>query len=379
MTLILSNPDESEILTFVKNMKLEEIKEIHDYFRGINSCNQFSIYLKKLVENKKLTISKKEDNFSLSFTVDYMFQNQTIELILSPKEINPDELSTVLFKEVNLLKERIQSLKDENKELLNIINDLKNENKNLQEEIKNINEEIKDIKNMKEQIKETEKLIEPINNTLKEININRYTTFNEKSVIMKENEFEFLNNAIKFRINKEIKEIKKLYQATVHGDNAQNFHSKCDGIPNTLVIIKSAGNRRFGGFTTKQWQSSDSYNYECDKNSFLFSFGKQTNIYNYNGNENYGSYQNINYAICRYKNNGPVFGGFKPYGSEVDNNFEIFICSNCIKQDKSSYTYETKSNSSYDFGGKKNNALSEDGKKSCIYIQEYEVFQVIFA
>ena len=92
--------------------------------------------------------------------------------------------------------------------------------------------------------------------------------FNNKSAIIKENEFDFINLAIKSRINKDVKELKKLYQATIDGDEAINFHSKCDNIPNTLVIIKSAGNRRFGGFIS---QSCGSKVYWADDpNAFYF-------------------------------------------------------------------------------------------------------------
>ena len=91
---------------------------------------------------------------------------------------------------------------------------------------------------------------------------------------MKENEYNFINSVIKFRINKEIKEIKKLYQATVHNDSATSFHSKCDNINNTLIIIKSDGNRRLGGFTSKACSTS-SNEYICDNNAFLFSLDKK--------------------------------------------------------------------------------------------------------
>ena len=72
---------------------------------------------------------------------------------------------------------------------------------------------------------------------------------------MNENEFEMIYLAIKSRLNKEVKELKKLYQSTIDGDGGVNFHSRCDNIPNTLVLIKSAGNRRFGGFTSAKWES----------------------------------------------------------------------------------------------------------------------------
>ena len=168
---------------------------------------------------------------------------------------------------------------------------------------------------------------------------------------MKENEFDFIHLAIKSRLNKEIKEIKKLYQATIDGDGAINFHSKCDNIPNTLVIIKSAGNRRFGGFVTYAWSSNEK-KYVEDKNAFLFSLDKQK------------IYSNNSHAIYNCKDYGPTFGG----------GHSIYICSKCI-QEKNSYTYEG-NNNYYNFNGD-SNALSESNG-SGIYIAEYEVFQIIF-
>ena len=381
MTLVLSDPEEIGNLTFIKTMELKGIREINSYFNGINTCNQFCNYLKGLVENNKLSITKKEENLSLNFTVDYLFEKQSIELILLSQKKNNDELIKDLCCEINSLKEKIkilenkdnertESLKKENKELINIINGLKND-------ILNIKEGMKEIKDMKEQIKENKILIEPIDKTLKEININRYTKFNERSVIMKENDYNFITSVIKIRINKEIKGINKLYQATVHGDSAKNFHLKCDDIPNTLVVIQSAGVRRFGGFTSKEWKSPDQYSGESDKNAFLFSLDKQQ-IYDYNGKENYAYYdENRKYAIYRNKYTGPVFGGTQIYQGNFNYNFSIYIGSNCI-QSKSSYTNESDSDSNYDFKND-NNALSEDGKKGNIYISEYEVFQIVFA
>ena len=187
-------------------------------------------------------------------------------------------------------------------------------------------------------------------------NINRIKIGN-KSVIMKENEFDLIHLAIKSRLNKEVKELKKLYQATIDGDGAINFHSRCDNIPNTLVLIKSAGNRRFGGFTSVQWTSPTSAEFKDDPNAFLFSLDKQK-IY---------SYKNNKYAIYCYKDWGPVFGG----------GHDILINAHGI-QEKHLYTNESNSSCSYNYNGDKN-ALSEDGKASYIYAAEYEVFQVIFS
>ena len=113
---------------------------------------------------------------------------------------------------------------------------------------------------------------------------------------MKENELDFIENAIKSRINKEIKEIKKIYQATIDGGEPIDFHSKCDNIPYTLTLVKSLGNKRFGGFTSNSWDSITEY--KDDQNAFIFSLDKQE-IYPYIKNGN---------AIYCNKNNGPTFG-----------------------------------------------------------------------
>ena len=173
--------------------------------------------------------------------------------------------------------------KDQNLEMIEKeLKELKEENKELKKRIENLENEIKEIK----------KVLNP------EFNINRIKIGN-KSVIMKENEFDLIHLAIKSRLNKEVKELKKLYQATIDGDGAINFHSRCDNIPNTLVLIKSAGNRRFGGFTTAQWSSHASGEHKDDPNAFLFSLDKQK-IYSYKKNGK---------AIYNYKDWGPCFGG----------------------------------------------------------------------
>jgi len=172
---------------------------------------------------------------------------------------------------------------------------------------------------------------------------------------MNENEFKLINLGIKNRLNKKVKGLKKLYQALIDGDDIINFHSKCDNIPNTLVLIKSAENRRFGGFTSIPWTSSEKTEYKDDPNAFLFSLDKQR-IYSYNKNGK---------AICNNKCFGPYFGYH-----------DIRIFQHCI-ENKGLYTYESSSSyCSYNYNGD-NNALSESNT-NYIYAADYEVFQVIF-
>ena len=77
---------------------------------------------------------------------------------------------------------------------------------------------------------------------------------NDSSIIMNRyEEGSFIFNEIEKKMNKRIKMIKNLYQATIDGGDTINFHNKCDNIPYTLVLIKSEGNRRFGGFIPIPW------------------------------------------------------------------------------------------------------------------------------
>ncbi len=65
------------------------------------------------------------------------------------------------------------------------------------------------------------------------------------------------------------KQWKLQYRATRDGFTAQNFHTKCDTVANTLTIIESTNGNIFGGFTEKAW---DSYGqWYLDPKAFIFS------------------------------------------------------------------------------------------------------------
>ena len=62
----------------------------------------------------------------------------------------------------------------------------------------------------------------------------------------------------------------QLYKASCDGDNINAFHKKCDGIKNTLILIFTDDyKRKFGGFTSKEWDKSNKYKF--DDKAFLFS------------------------------------------------------------------------------------------------------------
>ena len=354
------------------NILKQEIKELKDLHN--NSEN------KKL--NDKEEKNKKEEEMNLI--------KQEIKEIKDSenKKINDEEeKNKKTQEEINLLKQEIKELKDlhnntENKK----INDEEEKNKKTEEEINLIKQEIKELKDsenkklndeeknkiIKELLEkskgvENQKLIEENNNiklkldeiskSLQHIRAITSVIYNKPVLMNNDKEFDLIITEIEKQVNKKVKGLEKIYQATIDGGDPSIFHSKCDNIPYTLTIICSEKKRRFGGFTTAVWDTSGSY--KDDKKSFLFSLDKKK-IYSFKSNGQ---------AIYCHKDFGPTFGS----------GYTIKIGGNAIKE-KKLYTYEFYPDGcSYNFNGD-TTALSESGKgnSSCIYSTEYEVFKVLF-
>ena len=88
-----------------------------------------------------------------------------------------------------------------------------------------------------------------------------------------------------------------LYKATIDSDKAEIFHKKCDFANSTLVLVKSKNGKRFGGYTTQDWNGNSVE--KKDENAFVFSLDKMA-IYDIIPGED---------AIGCYPNYGPVFLG----------------------------------------------------------------------
>lgn len=66
-----------------------------------------------------------------------------------------------------------------------------------------------------------------------------------------------------------------IYRASVDGFSAKSFHSKCDGVLGTFIIIKSSKDYILGGYTKGNWNGYNKYVFDPD--AFLFSI---INIHN---------------------------------------------------------------------------------------------------
>ena len=371
---------------FSRNLSLKNIQELHKSFYGLNSCQEFLEYIRELAVKEELIIKRNEDNLSINFKVLYLLKSSNIEIILSLEKREINDTIKDICNEINLMRNKVEKFekniekkidnenKEQNNKILEEIKNIKEENKNLVDEIKILKVEINGLKQIEDENKKTINELKTEKNIFKEenkylreeleklmqivspLNYKMRNIYN-RSILFDVSEFEMVKLEIEKKKGQSVKGLKKLYQATIDGGECSIFHKKCDNIPNTLTIIKSAGYRRFGGFTTAEWDTSGKF--KDDKNSFLFSFDRM--------------------RIYSFKNNGKAIYCHKDYGPTFGAGYTIKIGGNPLNE-KKLYTYEFfPDGCSYNFNHD-SSALSESGKgsNSSIYAMEYEVFEVVF-
>jgi hypothetical protein len=62
-----------------------------------------------------------------------------------------------------------------------------------------------------------------------------------------------------------------LWRASRDGFHMGQFHSRCDGRSNTLVLVMDVGGNIFGGFTPVAWDSNGNYKNDTSNRSFVFT------------------------------------------------------------------------------------------------------------
>ena len=196
---------------------------------------------------------------------------------------------------------------------------LEKQKKKEEEEKFNI-DEVKSISKIIKDMKEIDFIIKKINN------------------IFEEQDLEFYN-------------ISLLYSASQDGDACTIFHSLCDGMCPILAFIKTKKGKKFGGFTTVPYQSSETFKGKKDDDAFIFSIDKKKTYEVDKGTK----------AVCSYKNYGPVFYGYEYCNIYLIGNF-LSVEGNVAKKGDRYKTTED-----YEING---------GEKKFLAV-EVEVFQVV--
>ncbi len=134
------------------------------------------------------------------------------------------------------------------------------------------------------------------------------------------------------------------YRASKDGFSAQNFHKKCDGVSNTLTVIKTTNGNIFGAFAEKAWTNGT---HVVDPKAFIISlinkenkpFKAMISSTNPSGQyDGYGGYYYY-YALNCISSNGPSFG-YNNYYQTVD--ISIASNSNANQSSSSNFGYSFK-------------------------------------
>ena len=176
----------------------------------------------------------------------------------------------------------------------------------------------------------------------------KFQTDKIDSMILKnKNEIDFVLEEIEKKIGKK-NNIKIIYRATRDGDLSSQFHSKCDNIKNTLMIVKTSEGYIFCGFTSTGWKNEKG-KYISDSNAFCFSINLHK-IYNI---------IQPNHALYNQSSDGcPSFGGY------------IFLIKEKFLNNKRSFVDKM-----IDYGGEIKDYEINGGNKK-FKVDELEVFQI---
>ncbi len=315
-----------DLVKFDKQFRIcEDIKESYLAMLEIFNCELNKI--KEIVDNKLIIVIN-----ILKLDKSYRETN----IVLYKKKINQDEIIDILSQQINELKEKNVKLEDE----LNLI---KNENKAIEDNFNNYKNEVnQEINILKETIKKLENNSSKIDSNIICNRVDYNLILRRlKKVNLNENQGQDNQNAnISFKL---------LYRASKDGDEAKTFHSKCDGIRNTLVIVLTKKGLRFGGFTSETWEGNDLD--KKDLNAFCFSLDLMK-IYNSIKGKS---------AIYASPNSGPAF-----------QNCIFEIKDNCFKEGG---LCSDESASYYDNHEKK---CEINGEEEVFNVEEVEVFSVLF-
>ena len=155
-------------------------------------------------------------------------------------------------------------------------------------------------------------------------------------------------------INPEVSfQTKLLYRLTRDGSSIFNFHSKCDYISPTLILIESHDQNKFGGYTTASWDMFGGI-YKNATKTFLFSLTR---------NKKYMRKNNIKYS-------GDIFSGSRDVGPWFGiHDLYFYGTMNDL------YSYKYSGQCAFLDG---NGLVDQTNIDNSVPVKEVEVYQIIF-
>ena len=270
-----------------KNLLLNKNIQINDNNNEDNNINQNV----KIISNNNKYKDNKENNINDEDEVDISFDtNSNIESNLYDEKTEKNQ--RLKLKRKRERKSSNSSNKNNSDEEKNIKNDDKNNNKEIMDNDNNNNSnnmnyyaladikanKLNKIKGLYDIIQSNEELYMIINKILF-----KYYKFKKPNIINYESRLHFC--------------LLNLFDSSIHGDSASEFHNLCDYRYNTITLLETPSGHRFGGYTSECFESPKSYVDKKDNLSFVFSLDKMKTYDIIRGN----------YAISCDKKYGPYF------------------------------------------------------------------------
>lgn len=294
LKFILQEKNNSANDNYYLETTLDELKSLNPFFRMFESINKCANSISNIIRDStpKLLIDKDKANLIINIFVPGS-DKIAIKLILEKKVIESNSIINQLLEEVNKLKAKVNDLEI----LINKKNSTINEIQNNYEQLKRNHELLQqqhkiDFINLRSYIPQQNNNLNPNLNTFEEL---QKLNDNENSLIINNIlELNFLSN--KFRLIYPGKNTiyNLLYRKSRDSDKALAFHSKCDKIRGTLIIIKTENGLKFGGYTNESWEGNNVT--KVDNTAFIFSL---------NNNKVYDIKSNVNAIFC-----SPFYGPY---------------------------------------------------------------------
>ena len=309
-----NNDDLFHLNKFGIILKLEELKNLHRYFRMFDAFEDAKSYIEDLCKAGSIKIIEAKEN-EMTIKLDLRtVQNDFMIICLNKMKYNESEELASLIKGYRQQNKEI-------KELKNTINDLKNIISNLNIRIEKLEGKIENKENI---------LINGI-----------------KSNIIKNNEekrllFEAISNQT-YNLS-----LKSLYNSEIDGENVEKLKQAYLAKNDIIILVKTKKNKRFGGYVHEAFQISGGFE-QSDKKAFLFNLDKMK-IYKSKGGP---------LSIWNYESNSIDFGT----GTDLRIFHEFFHKQSYTNQSTVDYNYDEK----YSLNGEK-----------FFDIKYLEIYQIIF-
>ena len=250
---MLSYPQNPNDYIYKREYTLLEMQQLCKYFRMFDKIEDIITDLNLIISTDKTISLVKLNEKEILFTINLNINKEIIKIEIKLNKINLNE------KNNDILYEKIS--------------ELENENKFLKEKIHNFETIFcKEIK-------------------FRNLNLDSkiFTNIDQYELIKKQicNLYKTSND-----IN-----LKLIYRATKNGGLPSKFHKYCNGISQTLSLIKTNNLSVFGGYAEKEWKNSGGH--IRDDNSFLFSFDYMKIYTNKKIDKDYGIFCDLE--------NGPWF------------------------------------------------------------------------